>query len=252
MHIPQRTGRATLKRGKILYHTPLLKIPVCWRRAVLPSRPSFCSFSFQSRGRCQDGVAEEGDRAGHVQVRGQVRARQIHGGSRGEPPRCATAAPVSPLAARSPVVWLPAQVVGVLKGYDALLNLVLDEAHEYLKARRASSRAACDLRRSLLSLARLSQRAAPAGPDRRLPLAGRDAADGPDGLSRHLHHARLPDRRARGDCEPLLAGEPSPRSAPSAGCAVAASVRRCLARTLLHHRPAPCRVSQEEGEEEGQ
>ena len=25
-----------------------------------------------------------------------------------------------------------------------------------------------------------------------------------------------------------------------------------LARTLLHHRPAPCRVSQEEGEEEGQ
>ena len=40
--------------------------------------------------------------------------------------RCATAAPVSPLAARSPVVWLPAQVVGVLKGYDALLNLVLD------------------------------------------------------------------------------------------------------------------------------
>mmetsp|Transcript_22392 Transcript_22392/g.74280 ORF Transcript_22392/g.74280 Transcript_22392/m.74280 type:complete len:105 (+) Transcript_22392:49-363(+) len=25
------------------------------------------------------------------------------------------------------------EVVGVLKGYDALLNLVLDEAHEYLK-----------------------------------------------------------------------------------------------------------------------
>ncbi|EOD25014.1 hypothetical protein EMIHUDRAFT_49103, partial [Emiliania huxleyi CCMP1516] len=31
-------------------------------------------------------------------------------------------------------------VVGVLKGYDALLNLVLDEAHEYLKARRAAPR----------------------------------------------------------------------------------------------------------------
>lgn len=28
-------------------------------------------------------------------------------------------------------------MVGTLKGYDALLNLVLDESQEYLKARRA-------------------------------------------------------------------------------------------------------------------
>ena len=171
------------------------------------------------------------------------------------PSRDEAASPTAPTdpATRHAAPLPSTQVVGVLKGYDALLNLVLDEAHEYLKARRASSRAACDLRRSLLSLVRLSQRAAPAGPDRRLPLAGRDAADGPDGLPRHLHHARLPDRRARGDCEPLLAGEPSPRSRPER------RLRRrrqraafVLARTPLHHRPAPCRVSQMEGEEEGQ
>jgi len=32
-----------------------------------------------------------------------------------------------------------AQVVGVLKGYDALLNLVLDESHEYLKVQQLRS-----------------------------------------------------------------------------------------------------------------
>ena len=51
---------------------------------------------------------------------------------------------------------------------------------------------------------------------------------------------------------PFLQASPLPVPAPSAGCAVAASAAFVLARTLLDHRPAPCRVSQEEGEEEGQ
>jgi len=103
-------------------------------------------------------------------------------------------------------VPLPA-VVGVLKGYDQLLNLVLDEAVEYLRGAPQS----CNL--SPLSpphlpslpwwlnygvLAHSGCRSrGPSAPDRRHPVTGSHR------LSWHLGHASVTHRRHRRNSKPV-------------------------------------------------
>lgn len=79
-----------------------------------------------------------------------------------------------------------AQVVGVLKGYDALLNLVLDEAHEYLKVRPSTGTRPAFVQDWTEHTA--TRVAGPGGP---VQAVGRDTADGADGA----HQPRPPDGR---------------------------------------------------------
>ena len=92
--------RRTPKGGRRLaHHTPLLKIPVWWRRAVLPSTPLGCPFSFFLS--CS-AIGRVGGIESATQVTSLCRTQMAHGTGSAARSECAGSCPPPPASGLTP------------------------------------------------------------------------------------------------------------------------------------------------------
>ena len=103
-------------------------------------------------------------------------------------------------------------VTGLLKGYDTLVNLVLDETKEFLRGNPpvypacpypASAIAADQLIVAYWACLPALRAWTACRPDRPLQAVCAHARTGPDGVQGQLGDAHLPGRRHRGDPQPV-------------------------------------------------
>src|SRR3989344_4187058 len=101
-------------------------------------------------------------------------------------------------------------VTGLLKGYDTLVNLVLDETKEFLRGNQLPLYARCmPYPASAIAADQLIVAywgmllCAACRPDLPLQAVCAHARTGPDGVQGQLGDAHLPGRRHRGDPQPV-------------------------------------------------